>query len=77
MARELPSTKFSPRQMMETAIESSQRGNMRTQEAYQRITNDTLSDMFIAGFKHCMDVHEIVDDGPAGVMDEQELVNND
>lgn len=70
MARELPSTKFSPTAMMEQAIESSQLGNMKTQEAYQKITTDTMSDMFIAGFKHCMDVYGIVEEQNAGVIDD-------
>lgn len=59
MAKELPSEKFSPTKMFETASEASQKGFMKVQEANTRITQEMLEDVYLAGYRQCMKDYDL------------------
>ncbi len=54
MAQSIPHPDFPSVKMMATVEELTHKGNMKLQEVTARATNETLKEVFIAGYQQCM-----------------------
>lgn len=55
MAKSIPHADFPTVKMMTTVSDLTQKGNMRLQEMAARTTDEIMKEVFIAGYKQCME----------------------
>lgn len=64
MPQTLPHPDFPTVKMMSAVEELTHKGNMKLQEVTARATNETLKEVFIAGYQQCMRDFGLTEESP-------------